>query len=107
MSHLFDFLVPAALLAVLIALAAGLYALFRGGDFGRSYSNKLMRLRVLLLDLDVQPTLSSYFTLAERAPAGIYEMLAYNEQRAEQLVSHTAIERSAVPPITGSSRPTT
>ena len=50
-------------------------------------------LRVLLLDLDVQPTLSSYFTLAERAPAGIYEMLAYNEQRAEQLVSRTAIER--------------
>ncbi len=48
-------------------------------------------LRVLLLDLDVQPTLSSYFTLTERAPAGIYEMLAYNEQRAEQLVSHTAI----------------
>ena len=48
MSHVFDFLVPAALLAVLIALAAGLYALFRGGDFGRSYSNKLMRLRVLL-----------------------------------------------------------
>lgn len=35
-------------------------------------------LRVLLLDLDVQPTLSSYFTLAERAPAGIYEMLASN-----------------------------
>ena len=50
-------------------------------------------LRVLLLDLDVQPTLSSYFTLAERAPAGIYEMLAYNEQRAEQLVSRTAFER--------------
>lgn len=48
MSHLFDFLVPAALLAVLIALGGGLYALFRGGDFGRSYSNKLMRLRVLL-----------------------------------------------------------
>ena len=48
MSHLFDFLVPAALLAVLIALGVGLYALFRGGDFGRSYSNRLMRLRVLL-----------------------------------------------------------
>ncbi|WP_454714078.1 twin transmembrane helix small protein [Caulobacter segnis] len=48
MSHLFDFLVPAALLAVLIALGVGLYALFRGGDFGRSYSNKMMRLRVLL-----------------------------------------------------------
>jgi hypothetical protein len=24
------------------------FALFRGGDFGRSYSNKLMRLRVLM-----------------------------------------------------------
>src|SRR5690606_6495360 len=48
-------------------------------------------LRVLLLDLDVQPTLSSYFTLAERAPAGIYELLAFNERKVEQLVSHTTI----------------
>jgi chromosome partitioning related protein ParA len=37
-------------------------------------------LRVLLLDLDVQPTLSSYFTLDVRAPGGIYEMLAFNER---------------------------
>ena len=29
-------------------------------------------LRVLLLDLDVQPTLSSYYELAHRAPGGIY-----------------------------------
>ena len=48
-------------------------------------------LRVLLLDLDVQPTLSSYFTLDLRAPGGIYEMLAFNERRIEQLVSRTAI----------------
>jgi uncharacterized membrane protein len=48
MSHLFDFLVPIALAAVLITLCVGIYALFRGGDFGRSYSNKLMRLRVAL-----------------------------------------------------------
>ncbi|CDI94426.1 chromosome partitioning protein [Pseudomonas aeruginosa PA38182] len=48
-------------------------------------------LRVLLLDLDVQPTLSSYFTLDVRAPAGIYEMLAFNERRIKQLVSRTAI----------------
>lgn len=48
MDRLFDFLVPAVLLAVASALGVGLYALFRGGDFGRSYSNKLMRLRVLL-----------------------------------------------------------
>ena len=43
----FDYLIVAALAAVGTVLAFGLYALFRGGDFGRSYSNKLMRLRVL------------------------------------------------------------
>ena len=44
---IFTFLIPAALTAVTIVLAMGIYALYRGGDFGRSYSNKLMRLRVL------------------------------------------------------------
>jgi len=42
-----DILIYACLLIVLSILAFGIYALFRGGDFGRSYSNKLMRLRVL------------------------------------------------------------
>jgi len=45
---LFDYLIPAALVAVSLVLALGIYALFRGGDFGRSYSNKLMRLRVVM-----------------------------------------------------------
>ncbi|MGZ3377908.1 MAG: twin transmembrane helix small protein, partial [Phenylobacterium sp.] len=40
---IFSFLIPAALIAVATVLAIGIYALFRGGDFGRSYSNKLMR----------------------------------------------------------------
>jgi hypothetical protein len=44
----FSYLIPAALTAVAVVLAIGIYALFRGGDFGRSYSNKLMRLRVLM-----------------------------------------------------------
>jgi len=48
-------------------------------------------LRVLLLDLDVQPTLSSYYALAQRAPGGIYELLAFNERRVEQLVSRTVV----------------
>jgi hypothetical protein len=48
MNTFFDILIPVSLAAVLLALLAGLYALYRGGDFGRSYSNKLMRLRVLL-----------------------------------------------------------
>lgn len=43
----FNLLIPVALIAVALVLAAGIYALFRGGDFGRSWSNKLMRLRVL------------------------------------------------------------
>jgi hypothetical protein len=43
----FDYLIFAALAAVSTVLALGIYALFRGGDFGRSWSNKLMRLRVL------------------------------------------------------------
>lgn len=45
---IFSYLIPAALTAVAVVLAFGIYALFRGGDFGRSYSNKLMRLRVLM-----------------------------------------------------------
>ena len=48
MRLLFEILIPVSLLAVLVALGFGLFALFKGGDFGRSYSNKLMRLRVLL-----------------------------------------------------------
>jgi chromosome partitioning related protein ParA len=50
-------------------------------------------LRVLLLDLDMQPTLSSYYELAKRAPGGIYELLAFNERDISQLVSRTAIDR--------------
>tara|TARA_R110000772_G_scaffold268043_1_gene393950 strand:+ start:6184 stop:7035 length:852 start_codon:yes stop_codon:yes gene_type:complete len=49
-------------------------------------------LRVLLLDLDVQPTLSSYFTLQSHAPDGIYELLAFNEQDHARLISHTVID---------------
>jgi hypothetical protein len=42
------YLLPVALGAVFLTLMVGIYSLFRGGDFNRSYSNKLMRLRVLL-----------------------------------------------------------
>ena len=48
MTDVFSWLIPVALGAVFLTLCAGIYALFRGGDFGRSYSNKLMRLRVVL-----------------------------------------------------------
>jgi hypothetical protein len=50
---LFTYLIPLALFAVAAVLAVGIYALFRGGDFGRSYSNKLMRLRVVMQALAI------------------------------------------------------
>lgn len=48
MRDIFDLLIPLALLGVTVTLGFGLYALFRGGDYGRSRSNRLMRLRVLM-----------------------------------------------------------
>lgn len=48
MSGLVDILILVAIAAVTITLGFGIYALFRGGEFGRTWSNKLMRLRVVL-----------------------------------------------------------
>lgn len=45
---LFDILILAAILAVTVTLGVGIYSLYRGGDFARSHSNRLMRLRVAL-----------------------------------------------------------
>lgn len=50
-------------------------------------------LRVLLLDLDTQPTLSSYYGITHRAAGGIYELLAFNEKSLLQLISNTTIQR--------------
>ncbi|MBX8554296.1 ParA family protein [Pseudomonas cichorii] len=48
-------------------------------------------LRTLLIDLDTQPSLSSFYRLDHEAPGGIYEFIAHNETRFEQIVSHTCI----------------
>jgi len=48
MLDIVNILILVAIAAVTITLGFGLYALFRGGEFGRSYSNRLMRLRVAL-----------------------------------------------------------
>lgn len=45
---IFAYLIPVALIAVFLTLCFGIYTLFRGGDFGRSWSNKAMRMRVLI-----------------------------------------------------------
>jgi len=48
MDKVFDIAVAVSLFAVVVALGFGLYSLFRGGDFARSHSNKIMRLRIVL-----------------------------------------------------------
>jgi hypothetical protein len=45
--NLFDYLIPLVLFVVFAVLCFGIYSLFRGGDFGRSWSNKAMRMRVV------------------------------------------------------------
>ena len=48
MERWLDIVIYIALAAVAVTLAFGIYSLYRGGDFSRSYSNRLMRLRVLM-----------------------------------------------------------
>ena len=45
---LYYLLIPISLLAVLAVLGTGIYAMIKGGDFNKKYSNKLMRLRITL-----------------------------------------------------------
>jgi hypothetical protein len=46
MREVLPYLLAVFLFAVAATLAVGFFALFRGGSFGRTWSNKLMRLRV-------------------------------------------------------------
>lgn len=48
--------------------------------------------RVLMLDLDSQPTLSSYYALSQKANAGAYELIALNLNTHTQIISRTVIE---------------
>ncbi|MBK6702417.1 MAG: twin transmembrane helix small protein [Caulobacteraceae bacterium] len=43
----FNYLIPIGLGVVFLTLCFGIYTLFRGGDFSRSWSNKAMRFRVI------------------------------------------------------------
>lgn len=49
-------------------------------------------LRVLLLDLDSQPTLSSYYALSEARDAGSYELIAQRLTAPDQVISATVIQ---------------
>ncbi|MFB4390398.1 MULTISPECIES: ParA family protein [unclassified Pseudomonas] len=50
-------------------------------------------LKVLLLDLDSQPTLSSYYALGEARDAGSYELISQRLTVPEQIISITSIPR--------------
>lgn len=47
--------------------------------------------RVLLIDLDSQPTLSSYYDLSQPAPGGVYELLATELVDLDQVISQTSL----------------
>jgi hypothetical protein len=46
MHAVFNILIPFCLFVVAAILFTGIYALMRGGQFGRKWSNKLMQMRV-------------------------------------------------------------
>lgn len=48
-------------------------------------------LRTLLIDLDTQPSLSSFYRLEHEAPGGTFELIAHNQTRADQVISRTCI----------------
>ncbi|VVM74673.1 Iron-sulfur cluster carrier protein [Pseudomonas fluorescens] len=53
-------------------------------------------LRVLLLDLDSQPTLSSYYALSQKADVGAYEFIAltcWRQHRLKLMVNTSRVGR--------------
>lgn len=53
MGDVLNILILLAIAAVAVTLGFGIYSLYRGGDYARSNSNRLMRLRVALQALAV------------------------------------------------------
>ncbi len=53
MGDVLNILILLAIAAVAVTLGFGIYSLYRGGDYARSHSNKLMRLRVALQALAI------------------------------------------------------
>lgn len=48
--------------------------------------------RVLLVDMDIQPSLSSYYQLEYEAPGGVYELMATSETQRDRIISKTFID---------------
>lgn len=67
MIQFLDILLYILLVVVFVVLAAGIFALFRGGEFGRTWSNKLMRARVLVQFLAVLVVVAGFWLKGQLA----------------------------------------
>jgi len=61
METIIQYLIPVFIIGTVLMLVLGLYGLFRGGDFNRNWSNKLMRARVLFQFIAVILVLTALF----------------------------------------------
>lgn len=61
MHAVFNILIPLCLFVVVAVLFVGIFALFRGGEFGRNWSNKLMQLRVLAQFIAIVVLLAAFW----------------------------------------------
>ena len=58
-------LIPITIAAVTLVLFTGIYGMLKGGKFNKQYSNKLMRLRILLQFLAVTIIMIALYIAAE------------------------------------------
>jgi hypothetical protein len=69
MPAIFNIVILLALALVFATLCFGVYAMFKGGDFGRSWSNRMMRLRVLTQFIAIIIVMTALF-FVERMKGG-------------------------------------
>jgi chromosome partitioning related protein ParA len=53
-------------------------------------------IRTLLINLDNQPSLSSFYALSYETPGGTFQLITNNETRADQIISHTCIRNRSL-----------
>lgn len=61
--NLLFILLGGSLFAVLLSLGLGLFAMARGGEFAKKYSNRLMQLRIVLQAIAILLFLLAIFAL--------------------------------------------
>lgn len=58
-------LIPITIAAVTLVLFTGIYGMLKGGKFNKHYSNKLMRLRILLQFLAITIIMIALYIAAD------------------------------------------